>query len=221
MLKERLRTARAGYGWLSEETADNPDRLSRRRVFVVDPIDGTRAFIKKRPEFVTALAIVEDGAPVAGVVYNPITDELYEAAAGAGATLNGAAIRVSDAAALDGARMVGPPDVFADKRWPRPWPPMDIVQKNAIAYRMALVASGAHDAMMALGWKAEWDIAAAAVILREAGGRVSDPWGGEIAFNKPDPRAPGVIAAGPRLHPSLIERVNFIPRPSPAQEQPA
>lgn len=221
MLRERLCGARGDYGWLSEETADNPDRLSKRRVFVVDPIDGTRAFIKKKPDFVTAIAIVEDGRAIAGVIYNPITEELYEAVDGAGATLNGTVIRVSDATVVEGARMIGPKDVFANPRWPTPWPPMDIIQKNAIAYRLALVASGAHDAAVALGWKSEWDIAAAAVILREAGGRISDPWNGEITFNNPDPRAPGVIASGPGLHPSLIERVKFVPHPSTFEEKTA
>lgn len=221
MLKERLRAARTDYAWLSEETADNPDRLVKRHVFVVDPIDGTRAFIKKKPDFVTALAVVEDGRPVVGVIYNPITEELYEAVEGGGATLNGAPIHVSDATQVEGSRMIGPADVFANPRWPTPWPPMEIIQKNAIAYRMALVATGAHDAMVALGWKSEWDIAAATVILREAGGRVSDPWNGEITFNNPDPRAPGVIASGPVLHPSLIERVKFVPHPSTFEERPA
>lgn len=221
MLKERLRAARPDYGWLSEETADNPERLSKRRIFVVDPIDGTRAFIKKKPDFVTAIALVEDGKPVIGVVYNPITEELYEAVDGQGATLNGATIHVSDATKIEGSRMIGPKDVFLNPRWPTPWPPMDIIQKNAIAYRMALVATGKHDAMVALGFKSEWDIAAATVIVREAGGRVSDPWDGEITFNNPDPRAPGVIASGPRLHPSLIERVKIAPHPSRFSERPA
>jgi myo-inositol-1(or 4)-monophosphatase len=221
MLKERLRAARPDFAWLSEETADNADRLSKRRLFVVDPIDGTRAFIKKKPDFVTAIAIVEDGKPVVGVIYNPITEELYEAVDGQGATLNGAKITVSEASEVEGSRMIGPKDVFLNPRWPTPWPPMDIIQKNAIAYRMALVATGAHDAMVALGFKSEWDIAAATVIVREAGGRVSDPWDGEITFNNPDPRAPGVIASGPRLHPSLIERVKIAPHPSKFSERPA
>lgn len=221
MLKERLRSARPDFAWLSEETTDNAERLSKRRLFVVDPIDGTIAFIKKKPDFVTAIAIVEDGRAVVGVVYNPITEELYEAVDGHGATLNGAPLRVSDAAALEGARMIGPKDLFANPRWPTPWPPMDIIQKNAIAYRMALVATGAYDAMVALGFKSEWDIAAATVIVREAGGRVSDPWDGEITFNNPDPRAPGVVASGPALHPSLIERVKIAPHPSKFSERPA
>ncbi|MBL8557795.1 MAG: 3'(2'),5'-bisphosphate nucleotidase CysQ [Hyphomonadaceae bacterium] len=221
MLKERLRAARPDFGWLSEETADNAERLSKQRVFVVDPIDGTRAFIKKKPDFVTALAIVEDGRAVVGVVYNPITEELYEAVDGHGATLNGAALRVSETAAVEGSRMIGAEDLFRNPRWPTPWPAMEITQKNAVAYRMALIATGAHDAMVALGWKSEWDIAAATVIVREAGGRVSDPWNGEITFNNPDPRAPGVVASGPRLHPSLIERVKIAPHPSTFPERPS
>lgn len=206
-------------GQMGEEGVAKPSRSGR--TWIIDPIDGTRAFIKKKPDFVTAIAIVEDGRPVVGVIYNPITQELYEAIDGGGATLNGAAIAVSTASEVEGSRMIGPEDVFGNPRWPTPWPPMDIIHKNAVAYRLALVASGAHDATVALGWKSEWDIAAATVIVREAGGRISDPWDGEITFNNPDPRAPGVIASGPRLHPSLIERVKIAPHPSRFPERPA
>lgn len=220
MLREFLTAARPDYGWLSEETADNPDRLERRSIFVVDPIDGTRAFIKRKPEFCTALAVVRDGHPVAGVVYNPILEELFEASAGGGARLNGERTRVSGTGAIEDCRMIGPADLFSSPRWPTPWPAMQRTQKNAIAYRVALVASGEYDATVGLGYKSEWDIAAATVILREAGGRISDPWNGDIRFNKPDPRVPGVVAAGPALHPLLIDRVTITPHPS-TFERPA
>jgi myo-inositol-1(or 4)-monophosphatase len=221
MLREFLTAARPGYGWLSEETADSPDRLTRRSVFVVDPLDGTRAFIKRKPEFCTALAVVRDGRPVAGVVYNPILEELFEASLGHGARLNGEDIRVSGAAAIEDCRMIGPEDLFTHKSWPTPWPTMQRTQKNAIAYRVALVASGEYDATVSLGFKHEWDIAAASIILSEAGGRISDPWNGPYCFNKPDPRVPGVVAAGPSLHPLLIDRVTITPHPSTFAERPA
>lgn len=214
MLKEFLTAARPGYGWLSEETADNEDRLSRACVFVVDPIDGTRAFIRRKPEFCSALAVVRDGTPVAGVVYNPILEELFEASIGGGARLNGERVTVSDAEAIEDCRMLGPEELFSSPRWPTPWPAMQRSQKNAIAYRLSLVAAGEFDATVSLGYKHEWDIAAATVILREAGGRISDPWNNDIDFNKADPRAPGVVAAGPSLHPLLIDRVTVTPHPS-------
>ena len=220
MLKEFLTAARPDYGWLSEETADDPVRLERQCVFVVDPIDGTRAFIKRKPEFCTALAVVRDGRAVAGVVYNPILEELFEASSGGGARLNGERASVSGAAAIADCRMLGPQELFAHKSWPEPWPAMQRSQKNAIAYRIALVSSGEFDATVSLGYKSEWDLAAATVIVSEAGGRISDPWNGDFAFNKPDPRLPGVVCAGPALHPLLIERVTITPHPSTFAERP-
>jgi myo-inositol-1(or 4)-monophosphatase len=221
MLREFLTAARPDYGWLSEETADNPARLSRRTVFVVDPIDGTRAFIKRKPEFCTVLSVVHDGQPRAGVVYNPILEDLYEAASGHGARLNGERVSVSETGAIEDCRMLGPEELFTSKRWPTPWPQMQRSQKNALAYRIALVGSGEYDAAVSLGFKNEWDIAAATCILREAGGRISDPWNGELVFNRPDPRAtPGVVAAGPALHPLLIDRVTITPHPSTFAERP-
>ena len=214
MLKEFLTAARPDYGWLSEEIADNTDRLDKRCVFVVDPIDGTRAFIKRKPEFCTALAVVRDGQAVAGVVYNPILEELFEAAHEHGARLNGERVSVSDTPAIEDCKMIGPEDLFSSKFWPTPWPAMQRSQKNAIAYRAALVASGEYDATVSLGYKSEWDIAAATVITREAGGRISDPWNGDYVFNKPDPRVAGVVCAGPALHALLIERVTISSHPS-------
>jgi myo-inositol-1(or 4)-monophosphatase len=214
LLKEFLTAVRPEYGWLSEETADNPVRLSKRTIFCVDPIDGTRAFIKRKPEFCTALAVVRDGAVAAGVVYNPILEELFEAAVGRGARLNGERIRVSDTHAIEDCRMLGPADLFSHPSWQTPWPAMQRSQKNAIAYRLSLVGAGEWDATVSLGYKNEWDIAAADVILQEAGGRVTDPWNGAYAYNKPDPRLPGVVAAGPALHALLLERVGVTPHPS-------
>jgi myo-inositol-1(or 4)-monophosphatase len=214
MLKEFLTAVRPEYGWLSEETADNPARLEKRTIFVVDPIDGTRAFIKRKPEFCTALAVVHDGAAVAGVVYNPILEELFEAATGFGARLNGERIQVSDVGAIEDCKMLGPADLFSHPSWQTPWPAMQRSQKNAIAYRLSLVAAGEYDATVSLGYKSEWDIAAAAVILAEAGGRLTDPWNDAYRYNKPDPRLPGVVAAGPALHELLLERVSVTPHPS-------
>lgn len=214
MLKQFLTAVRPDYGWLSEETADNPDRLSKRTIFCVDPIDGTRAFIKRKPEFCTALAVVHDGRPMAGVVYNPILEELFEAAHGNGARLNGERVRVSDVGAIEDCKMLGPADLFSHPSWQTPWPAMNRSQKNAIAYRLTLVASGEYDATVSLGYKSEWDIAAADVILTEAGGRLTDPWSDPYLYNKPDPRLPGVVGAGPTLHPLLIDRVRVTPHPS-------
>jgi myo-inositol-1(or 4)-monophosphatase len=217
-LKETLLAARPDYGWLSEETPDSPERLSKRRVFVVDPLDGTRAFIEGEPHFCVALALVEDGAPVAGVVFNPVLDEMFEAAQGLGARLNAAKIGPSSASSLEGVRMAAAPGAFHASKWDRAWPPMQVEQRRALAYRGALVACGAFDAMVSFGYKREWDVAAPAAIALEAGACVTDPWGAPFAFNAPDSRVAGVVIAGPALHPLLIERARAMPHPSQSSE---
>jgi myo-inositol-1(or 4)-monophosphatase len=212
-LKERLLGARPDYGWLSEESADNPARLHCAALFVVDPIDGTSAFIAGQPEFCVALAVVRAGQPESAAIYNPITEEMFEARKGAGAFLNGAPIRVSARAALEDSRLIGRPNWFKSPRWPAPWPPVRAEHRVAMQYRLALVAAGAFDGMMGLGAKADWDVAAGALLVAEAGGIVTTPWNEPLAFNRPEPLNPGVVAAGPALHPLLIERVQSLPRP--------
>ena len=138
LLKRELMAARPDYGWLSEETADTADRLRARRVFIVDPIDGTTAYIKGRPWFAVSLAVVEDGRPVAGVVFAPELDELYAAEAGGGARLNDAPIRAADCGEIAGCSVVGDPGQFPAEAWPA----ISVTRRNALAYRLALVAAG-------------------------------------------------------------------------------
>ena len=207
LIKSRINAARAGDGWLSEESRDDPERLTRKRVWIVDPIDGTIAFIKKRPHFTVSIALVEDGVPVLGAVINPMLDELFDAEAGGGARLNGAPIRVSDRARIADCRMLGPRDLFSHPSWPEPWPAMQIENRNSIAYRLALVAAGRFDAMMALSTKREWDVAAGDLILREAGGRITTHTGAVLRYNQPDPFVVSLVGAGPRLHSAIIGKV--------------
>lgn len=206
LLYETLMAARPDYGWLSEERADDGSRLQRRRSFVIDPIDGTRAFVKDRPWWAVSIAVVEDGAPIAGVVHAPELDELYEASAGGGARLNGAPIATSARAALKDCAVLGSAHTLKGPDWPA----MRIETRNSVAYRMALVAAGAFDAAIALSTKCDWDIAAADLIAREAGGRVSDHLGGSFAYNLPSSRKPSLICAGPALYPLILERVGHI-----------
>ena len=205
-LNERLRAARPDYGWLSEETADTPERLSAKRIFIVDPIDGTLAFIKRKPEFAVCAAVIDAGAPVAAAIYNPITDELFAAAAGAGATLNGAPIHVSARAELEGCRMLVARDVIEHPAWPVPWPKMDLGKRASIAYRMALVANGAYDGMMAFSSKYEWDSASGALIVAEAGGLATTHTGAALPYNQPTPTHRSLICAGPALHATIMAR---------------
>jgi len=209
-LHQILTAARPDYGWLSEETEDDPARLAARRVFVVDPIDGTIGFLKGKAQFATAVAVVADGRSVVGVVYNPMTEEIFSAAAGSGAHLNGEAIRVSERQDIAGCHMLGPRDMFVHPAWDEPWPEMTIETRSSIAYRMALVAAGRFDAMMALSPKNDWDVAAADIIVREAGGRVSAHDGAELHYNGRDPVHPSVVCAGPALHARLLDRVRHL-----------
>jgi len=217
-LRESFGAARPSYGWLSEETEDNTARLSKAMTFVVDPIDGTIACMKGRPHFTISAAIVGDGQSRAGVVFNPITDEMFAAREGEGATLNGSAIHVSEQATVEGCRMVADKAMFGHPAWNnppnRPWPEdMHIENRNSIAYRLALVACGQWDAMMALSAKRDWDLAAGDLILREAGGIVTSHTGAALRYNGPETVQTSILGANPVLHARLLERVGHLKLP--------
>ena len=213
MLTSRLLALHPDYGWLSEETADDPIRLTKQRLFVVDPIDGTVAFMKGRPWWCVSIAVVEDGQPVLGVLHAPEPGETYTAIVGGGAFLNGEPIKPSATADLAGCRMLGDAKMFQHPAWPRAWPAMQIEARNSIAYRMALVAAGAFDAALALSSKNEWDLAAADLICREAGAWVTDHRGRPFSYNRPNPRFPSLVCAAPTLAPLILERVSRIDLP--------
>lgn len=210
LLTERLRLARPDYGWLSEETADATHRLDCRRVFVVDPIDGTRAFLNNRPWWSVSIAIVEDGVAVAGVVYAPEFEQTYVSIVGTGARLNGEPIRHSAAAKLEDCRMAGDPALFKHSAWPQPWPVMRVEPRNSTAYRMCLVASGDFDAAVAPVRKSDWDVAAGDLIAREAGCFVGDHRGDAFCYNRPRPSQASLICATPALAPLILDRVRHI-----------
>lgn len=206
VLEERLRGARPDYGWLSEESVDGPGRLSRRRAFIVDPIDGTRSFIEGTRTWAHSLAVVEDGGAVAGVVYLPMRDKMYAAARGQGAKLNGTPLRVSDAGGLSGSSVLAAKPAFEAVHWRAGQAP-DMARgfRPSLAYRLALVAEGRFDAMMTLRATWEWDIAAGDVILREAGAVTSDRAGGALRYNKPVAKVDGVLAGNPAVHGALLD----------------
>lgn len=210
LLTARLRGARPGYGWLSEETADDHARLSCERVFIVDPVDGTTAMLKARPEFTIVAAVAEFGQPIAAAVFNPMTGEMFAAAKGHGATLNGAAMSVSAQAQIEGARMIGAAEFFAHPAWPVKWPPMVLEKRASLAYRMALIAAGQFDGMLALNPKHEWDICAGALLISEAGGRSTNHDGSGWTFNKADAREPSMVCAGPILHAAILDHIKDV-----------
>ncbi len=212
LIARRLRTARPHYGWLSEETRDSAADRSQPRIFVVDPIDGTKAFIKGENGFCASIAIIEDGQPIAGAVYNPNFDELLTARIGSGCHLNGEPVSVADCASL-ACTMIGQPDVFGRTN-AELWPDMKLIDcvPNAMAWRLGLVAAGHWDAAVALNDKNDWDIAAAVLLVREAGGVVTDRFGRQLEFNRPSVVQNGAIAAGASLHPLLLERLHDLMR---------
>jgi myo-inositol-1(or 4)-monophosphatase len=199
-LFDHLTAARPGYGWLSEENTDDPARLSRRNVFIVDPIDGTIAFLKNRPHFTICAAVVVEGRPCCGVVYNPVSDELYSARRGAGAQRNGGPIHVGERKNLEGCAMLGDRTQLTRA----PWPPMHVQNRNSVAYRLVLVADGGADASVSLTSKRDWDLAAADVILSEAGGRLTDASGALLIYNRPATRQTSLVAANSELHAEIV-----------------
>jgi myo-inositol-1(or 4)-monophosphatase len=207
MLARDLQAARPGYGWLSEETEDGAARLTTARQFVVDPIDGTRAFIDGSKDWAHALAVVEDGKVTDAAVYLPIHDLMFAASAGLGATLNGAPITATDPA-LEGATVLGARPNFEPRFWKDGIiPPVERAFRSSLAYRLCLVAQGRFDGMITLRPSWEWDIAAGALIIAEAGGTVTDQHGAPLMFNNTYPQVPGVLAGGATMHAALLARL--------------
>jgi myo-inositol-1(or 4)-monophosphatase len=201
LLKLRLKAIDPEAGWLSEETADNDARLANQRVWVVDPIDGTRDYLRGRPGWCVSVALVQDGTPVIGVLDAPARDERWLAAAGAGATRNGVALRASMRLELPGARV--PADTL---------PRIDedliaVPRANSIALRVAMVAADEADLCASLRWGNEWDIAAAALIAEEAGAIVTDALGTPIRYNSNPAEAFGVLASAPAIHTTAVARL--------------
>jgi myo-inositol-1(or 4)-monophosphatase len=200
-LHEHLRALDPEAGWLSEETLDLSDRIERRRLWVIDPIDGTRDYLRRRPGWCVSVALVEDRVPVLGVLSAPQRGELWTASRGEGSWRNGRPLKVSPRDRLEGARV--PADHL-------PEPDMDLVavaKPNSIALRIALIAAGEADLVATLRWGFEWDIAAAALIAEEAGASVTGALGQPLAFNTASGEAFGVLAATPGIHQAAVERL--------------
>ena len=207
LLHERLCENRPDYGWLSEETEDDLSRLDRHRVWIVDPIDGTRAFIAGREEFTVCAGLVENGRPVLGAVFNPVTDEFFEAVKGHGARCNGESLQTPDGVVLEEARLLASQRMLERREGIGALPRAQFSFINSIAYRMALVARDRFDATISLAKKSDWDIAAAELIVTEAGGRAAAPDGSPFLYNTLTARHDGVIAAGPKLFEDILSRL--------------
>jgi myo-inositol-1(or 4)-monophosphatase len=201
MLRAALRDIDPEAGWLSEETADSAERLLVPRVWVVDPIDGTRDYMRGRPGWAVSVALVEGGKLVAGVLDAPARGEQWRAVAGQGAWRNGIRLTASRRTEFPGARV--PTDVL---------PKVDrdlaaVFKPNSIALRIAMIAADEADLVTTLRWGNEWDIAAAVLIAQEAGACVTNAFGGALRFNSTKGEAFGVIASAPAIHPAAVERL--------------
>lgn len=204
----RRELPRADESWLSEESADDPARLARRRVWIVDPLDGTREFLEGVPDWCVSIGLAEDGVAVAGGVYAPAREELYLGSPETGATLNDRPVAASDRATLEGA-------VVLVNRWALRRPGGRRLEERGfhvravgpLAYTLALVAAGRADATWSPSSKAEWDIAAGVALVVAAGGHASDWRFSPLGFNRWPPRTPGLVACGARLAPALRELI--------------
>ena len=180
-------------GWLSEESPDDPARLTNRRVWIVDPIDGTKALVNRIPEFCISAALIERGAPVVAAILNPSTDELFTAVRGGGLFLNGARVTFSPSHESDPVIMVGAGE-FRSDRWSTLAETTRCRPMYSIANALALVAAGRVQATFTIEPENEWDLAAGVLLIEESGGAISDAAGKPFVFNQPTPRFRGVIA---------------------------
>jgi myo-inositol-1(or 4)-monophosphatase len=216
LLKETLLGNFPDDGWLSEESVHEREGGTQEApdyIWVVDPIDGTRAFIDDKPHFTICVALVWRGKTQLGFVYNPASEEYFEAILGNGAICNDTPISVGDHRQLENCRMIGYRDMYADRHWRKPWPNIEIAMVNSIAYRVVLVANGTHDACINLKPQNDWDIAAAELILREAGGICTNRQGASYKFHGQGGKNQNVIAANPVLQKKLLRKLEeFEPR---------
>jgi myo-inositol-1(or 4)-monophosphatase len=201
----RKELLRDGEGWLSEESVDDSVRLQRSRVWVVDPLDGTREFVKGIPEFCVSIGFVEDGRPVAGGIYNPATDETFLGSIDSGVTYNGKPSQPSQRKSLDGALVLASRSEVKRGEWkPFENAAFKIRPMGSVAYKLALVSAGLADITFTLTPKNEWDVVAGVALVQSAGGFVSTLEKTILTANRPDPLLSGLLASGPFLKEQLL-----------------
>ncbi len=192
-------------GWLSEETADDRSRLARDRIWIVDPLDGTKEFVKGLAEYVVAIALVSDGVPELGVVHNPATGDSFWAQRGVGAFRNGEPITVAEGSTVLASRSELRRGEFApfEDSW-------QVVPVGSIEFKLALIAAGEGAVTFSRGPKHEWDVCAGALIVSEAGGRVTDVFGDRLDFNQRFPKVRGILAGAPGAYARALEQIEAI-----------
>ena len=204
-IKAILMHAFPDYGWLSEETVDNDERLSKRRVWIVDPLDGTKEFINKIPEFCVAIGLSDDGEPVVGVTYNPITEEMWWSGRGMGCHLGDHRVHATRTRVLQRASVLASRSETARGEWEVFHGVLKAVPKGSVAYKLAMVAGGKADATFTRSPKNEWDIGSGAALIIEAGGKMTDIDGNPMVFNKKITKCAGLVASNGILHDQLMQ----------------
>jgi myo-inositol-1(or 4)-monophosphatase len=204
LLRARLAAVDSTFAWLSEESVDDPARLAARYVWIVDPIDGTRAYLEGLPDWAVSAALVENGRPIVACLYAPVTAEFFMARANAGATLNNVTIAATTGAELAQARIAAPRKLLEQIAGVAP--PFTVMPRvRSLALRLARVAQGALDIAIAGGNSHDWDLAAADLLVHEAGGALTPLAGGTVTYNRPVPRHGTLVAAGRDRHAALLE----------------
>ena len=205
LLKKVLLAARPDYGWLSEEAEDTEHRLAHRRVFIIDPIDGTRAYVAGRPDWCVSVGLVEDGKPVAGVLAAPARGELWQGHVGGGAFLNNVRLTVGKPEVQDALLRVAVPDMVAKVMRPGTEASLNKVAGGpSLALRVAAVAQGELDGVFVRPQASEWDLAAADTLLAETGHILVDRAGARMLYNQPDPSRGLLLAASRQQVPGLL-----------------
>jgi myo-inositol-1(or 4)-monophosphatase len=205
----RKELLRDGEGWLSEESVDDPIRLQHSRVWVVDPLDGTREFVKGIPEFCVSIGFVEDGRPVAGGIYNPATDETFLGSIESGVTYNGKPSQPSQRKSLAGALVLASRSEVKRGEWkPFENAAFQVCPMGSVAYKLALVSAGLADVTFTLTPKNEWDVAAGAALVLSGGGFVSTLENTPLRCNNKNPLLSGLLASGPYLREELLATVS-------------
>lgn len=206
LIRQRLQSVTPDYGWLSEESVDDRSRLVKERVWIVDPIDGTRAYLGGREDWSISAALVQQGTPMLAAVFAPATDEFFFASAGNGASRNDAAITASGGEGFDIDRMAGPHFLLNRVRGAT-LPELRNYKIGSLALRISRVAQGALDAAFVGGNSRDWDLAAADLLLREAGGRLTTLAGDRLAYNRVEVTHGVLLAAGADRHARLVEKL--------------
>ena len=212
LLEQRLRSATPDYGWLSEESVDDESRLGKRLAWIVDPIDGTRGYLAGREDWCVSVALVEDTAPVLAAVFVPASEEFFFAARGGGAALNRGPVHATSGTELDFSRVAGPKPLV--ERLNRSSDEVVLHPRiGSLALRLCRVAQGSLDAAFAGGQSRDWDLAAANLIVQEAGGNMTALSGDSILYNRREVTHGVLVAAGRDRHARIVE--HFRQRPLP------